>query len=207
MYRLSEVIVKSILLHTKSQRSGKQSRLLFSWTWQMARTGTCCGRRVRPLWELNNNSLFLSSDIQSSVKVEKLGNSARRRNKLNKIKSILCPEWQWLRLRPKSSKLLPIFLETTDYNLPLICHYLCGRLFIILANHDTLEWLKSFTESHAQEAKWMEKLAELNFAIQHPPGTKHSFSRRSPEGIWTEESSRDGASLGKTNNSTTVEHT
>jgi len=52
--------------------------------------------------------------------------------------------------------------------------YLLGREFLIRTDHSALRWLKLTPEPIGQQARWLEKLEEYNFRIEHRPGKKHS---------------------------------
>ena len=49
--------------------------------------------------------------------------------------------------------------------------YLLGNTFTLRTDH---KWLNSFKEPEGQVARWLEKLAEFSFKIEHRPGRKHS---------------------------------
>ena len=61
-------------------------------------------------------------------------------------------------------------------------HYLYGRPFIVRTDHSALRWLFNFREPEGQIARWIQKLQEYTFSIQHRAGHKHnnadSLSRR-----------------------------
>ena len=61
-------------------------------------------------------------------------------------------------------------------------HYLYGRPFIVRTDHSALHWLFNFREPEGQIARWIQKLQEYTFSIQHCAGHKHnnadSLSRR-----------------------------
>ena len=54
------------------------------------------------------------------------------------------------------------------------CQYLLGNTFTLRTDHNSLKWLNSFKEPEGQVARWLEKLAEFSFKIEHHPGRKHS---------------------------------
>jgi hypothetical protein len=60
--------------------------------------------------------------------------------------------------------------------------YLLGREFLIRTDHSALRWLKLTPEPIGQQARWLERLEEFNFRIEHRPGRKHgnadALSRR-----------------------------
>lgn len=53
-------------------------------------------------------------------------------------------------------------------------HYLLGRPFLIRTDHNSLRWLRSFKNPEGQVARWLERLAEFEFTIQHRPGKSHA---------------------------------
>jgi hypothetical protein len=61
--------------------------------------------------------------------------------------------------------------------------YLLGSTFVLRTDHHSLKWLKSFRNPEGQLARWLEKLQEYNFEVEHLPGRKHgnadSLSRMS----------------------------
>ena len=61
-------------------------------------------------------------------------------------------------------------------------HYLYVRSFVIHTDHSALRWLLNFREPEGQIARWIQKLQEYTFSIQHRAGSTHnnadSLSRR-----------------------------
>ncbi|GBM80234.1 Retrovirus-related Pol polyprotein from transposon 297, partial [Araneus ventricosus] len=61
-------------------------------------------------------------------------------------------------------------------------HYLYGRKFLLRTDHASLRWLLYFRESEGQIARWIQRLQEYDFEIQHRKGTSHgnadALSRR-----------------------------
>jgi transposase InsO family protein len=51
--------------------------------------------------------------------------------------------------------------------------YLLGRKFTARSDHSALKWLQSFREPTGQVARWIERLAEFDYVIQHRPGRLH----------------------------------
>ena len=51
--------------------------------------------------------------------------------------------------------------------------YLYGRHFTIRTDHAALRWLLSFRDPEGQIARWLERLQQYDFEIQHRAGTKH----------------------------------
>ncbi|GBN43089.1 Retrovirus-related Pol polyprotein from transposon 297 [Araneus ventricosus] len=62
-------------------------------------------------------------------------------------------------------------------------HYLYGRKFLLRTDHASLRWLLNFREPEGQIARWIQRLQEYDFEIQHRKGTSHgnvdALSRRS----------------------------
>ncbi|GBN26385.1 Retrovirus-related Pol polyprotein from transposon 297 [Araneus ventricosus] len=61
-------------------------------------------------------------------------------------------------------------------------HYLYGRKFLLQTDHASLRWLLNFREPEGQIARWIQRLQEYDFKIQHRKGTSHgnadALSRR-----------------------------
>ena len=51
--------------------------------------------------------------------------------------------------------------------------YLLGRSFLLHSDHGSLMWLRNFRNPEGQLARWLEKLQQFSFTIQHRPGKKH----------------------------------
>jgi len=60
--------------------------------------------------------------------------------------------------------------------------YLLGRYFTVRTDHAALTWLRHTPASFGQQARWLERLEEFQFLIEHRPGTRHgnadAISRR-----------------------------
>lgn len=52
-------------------------------------------------------------------------------------------------------------------------HYLLGRRFLIRTDHISLKWLLSFKDLEGQLARWLERLQEFDFEVQHRKGESH----------------------------------
>src|SRR5437867_4229034 len=52
--------------------------------------------------------------------------------------------------------------------------YLLGREFLIRTDHSALRWLKLTPEPIGQQARWLERLEEFTYKIEHQPGHKHT---------------------------------
>ena len=53
-------------------------------------------------------------------------------------------------------------------------HYLLGNKVILLTDHHSLKWLKTFKRPEGILARWVETLAEFDIEIEHRPGRFHS---------------------------------
>ena len=52
--------------------------------------------------------------------------------------------------------------------------YILGREFLLRTDHSALRWLKLTPEPIGQQARWLERLEEFNFRIEHRPGKQHA---------------------------------
>ena len=52
--------------------------------------------------------------------------------------------------------------------------YLLGNQFTLRTDHGSLKWLRNFKQPEGQLARWLEKLQEYNFSIEHRHGRKHN---------------------------------
>src|SRR2546425_334016 len=52
--------------------------------------------------------------------------------------------------------------------------YLLGREFLIRTDHSALRWLKLTPEPIGQQARWLERLEEYSYKIEHRAGNKHT---------------------------------
>lgn len=61
-------------------------------------------------------------------------------------------------------------------------HYLYGRKFLLRTDHASLSWLLNFKSPEGQVARWIQRLQEYDFEIQHRKGASHgnadALSRR-----------------------------
>ena len=53
-------------------------------------------------------------------------------------------------------------------------YYVLGRKFHIQRDHQALKWLMSFKQPEGQVARWLERLQEYDFDIEHHLGKSHS---------------------------------
>jgi hypothetical protein len=51
--------------------------------------------------------------------------------------------------------------------------YLYGREFLVRTDHSSLQWLCSFWEPEGQIARWLQKIGEYQFKVQHREGKRH----------------------------------
>ena len=51
--------------------------------------------------------------------------------------------------------------------------YVYGRSFSVRTDHAALRWLLSFRHPEGQMARWLERLQQYDFQIEHRPGIKH----------------------------------
>ena len=51
--------------------------------------------------------------------------------------------------------------------------YLLGRHFMIRTDHAALTWLRHTPDPIGQQARWLERMEEYSFIIEHRPGTRH----------------------------------
>ena len=52
-------------------------------------------------------------------------------------------------------------------------NYLAGCKFLLRTDHHSLKWLMSFREPEGQIARWLERLQEYDFEVEHRPGKSH----------------------------------
>ncbi|MBJ4962376.1 Ty3/Gypsy family RNase HI domain-containing protein [Salmonella enterica subsp. enterica serovar Mbandaka] len=52
-------------------------------------------------------------------------------------------------------------------------HYLYGQKFLIRIDHGALRWLMSFRNPEGQTARWIQRLQEYHFTIEHRKGCSH----------------------------------
>ena len=50
------------------------------------------------------------------------------------------------------------------------CHYLFGQKFTIVTDNSAFQWLHSFKDPGGITARWLEKLAPLDYEVRHRPG-------------------------------------
>ena len=51
--------------------------------------------------------------------------------------------------------------------------YLYGRQFLARTDHSALQWLKNFKSPRGQVARWLERLSDFDFEVEHRPGQSH----------------------------------
>ena len=52
--------------------------------------------------------------------------------------------------------------------------YILGKKFKVCTDHGALQWLRTFKEPVGQVARWIKRLAEYDFDIEHRPGKQHA---------------------------------
>ncbi|GBN63648.1 Retrovirus-related Pol polyprotein from transposon 297 [Araneus ventricosus] len=61
-------------------------------------------------------------------------------------------------------------------------HYLYGQKFLLWTDHASLRWFLNFRKPEGQIARWIQRIQEYDFEIQHRKGTSHgnadALSRR-----------------------------
>lgn len=64
----------------------------------------------------------------------------------------------------------------------LVTQYLYGRNFLVRTDHAALKWLLQFKNPEGQVAKWLKRLQEFDFVVEHRAGKSHgnadALSRR-----------------------------
>ena len=76
-------------------------------------------------------------------------------------------------------ELLAVVIFTAHFR-----QYLLGTKFKLRTDHNSLKWLQSFKQPEGQLARWLEKLSEYSFTVEHRHGRKHgnadALSRKLP---------------------------
>ena len=52
-------------------------------------------------------------------------------------------------------------------------HYLYGRHFLLRTDHAPLRWLLGRKDPRDQQARWMQRLSDFQYTVEHRPGKKH----------------------------------
>ena len=77
--------------------------------------------------------------------------------------------------------------------------YLYSRRFLARTDHSALQWLKNFKNPRGQVARWLERLSDFDFEVEHRPGHLHGnadgLSRLTGEGTTLEEQGEEDAML------------
>ena len=50
---------------------------------------------------------------------------------------------------------------------------LYGRRFLVRTDHSALQWLRNFKNLRGQVARWLERLSDFDFEVEHRPGQLH----------------------------------
>ena len=56
-------------------------------------------------------------------------------------------------------------------------HFELGKSFTVRSDHRALKWLRSFKDKMGQDSRWLERLAEFEFAINRP-STRQTSQKR-----------------------------
>ena len=51
--------------------------------------------------------------------------------------------------------------------------FLYGRRFLVRTDHSALQWLRNFKNPRGQVARWLERLSDFDFEVEHRPGQLH----------------------------------
>ena len=51
--------------------------------------------------------------------------------------------------------------------------FLYGRRFLVRTDHSALQWLRNFKNPRDQLARWLERLSDFDFEVEHRPGQLH----------------------------------
>ena len=65
-------------------------------------------------------------------------------------------------------ELLAVVQMTKQYK-----HYLWGRKFHLRTDHSSLKWLLNYKDADGMISRWLTKLQEYDFTIEHRPGKQH----------------------------------
>ena len=53
--------------------------------------------------------------------------------------------------------------------------YILGRKFLVRTDHSALSYLRKFADNNSRLMRWSLKLTELDFIVQHRPGSKIGY--------------------------------
>lgn len=65
-------------------------------------------------------------------------------------------------------------LLALDWSTKYFRCYLLGRDFKILTDHSALRWLLSVREPSSRLMKWLLRLSEFNYTVEHKAGKRHT---------------------------------
>ena len=51
--------------------------------------------------------------------------------------------------------------------------FLYGRRFLVRTDHSALQWLQNFKNPRSQVVRWLERLIDFDFEVEHRPGQLH----------------------------------
>ena len=63
--------------------------------------------------------------------------------------------------------------------------FLYGRRFLVRTDHSALQWLRNFKNPRGQVARWLERLSDFDFEVEHRPGQLHGNADRLSRLPWT----------------------
>ena len=52
------------------------------------------------------------------------------------------------------------------------CCYLYGKRFVVRTGHSALSYMRNFADNNSRLLRWSLKLSELDFVVEHRPGSK-----------------------------------
>ena len=64
--------------------------------------------------------------------------------------------------------------------------FLYGRRFLVRTDHSALQWLRNFKNPRGQVARWLERLSDFDFEVEHRPGQLHGNADRLSRLPWDE---------------------
>ena len=68
--------------------------------------------------------------------------------------------------------------------------YLCGRRFLARTDHNALRWLRNFKNPRGQVARWLERLSDFDFEVQHRSGRLHNNADGLSRFPWDEQGAK-----------------
>ena len=81
--------------------------------------------------------------------------------------------------------------------------YLYGRRFLPRTDHSALQWLQNFKNPRGEVARWLERLSDFDFEVEHRSGQSHGnadgLSRLTWESINSAEQDEDAVLINSIN--------